>query len=84
LFKRFVPAVWVLAAWVPLQAVYPIARVLAGKHTDVAITFSVSIAISLALGGGYVALVRKLKAQGQELIRLRDRCAKLEGELKGR
>ncbi len=56
----------------------PIARVLAGKHTDVAITFSVSIAISLALGGGYVSLVRKLKAQSRELVRLRVRCEEFE------
>ncbi len=81
LFQRFVPAVWIMAAWIPLQAVYPIAKVLAGKHTDVAVTFSVSIAISLALGGGYIALVRRARAQGRELVRLRERCTRLEAEL---
>jgi hypothetical protein len=79
--KRLVPVVWIVAAWVPLQAIYPIADVLAGKHTNVALTFSVSIAISLALGSGYVALIRRARAQASELLRLRERCARLEGEL---
>jgi hypothetical protein len=81
LFKRFVPAVWILAAWVPLQAVYPIAQVLAGKQTNVTVTVSISVVITLTLAGAYGALVRKARTQGQELVRLRERCNTLEVDL---
>jgi len=67
--------------WIPLRAVYPIAHVLAGKSTNVEITISVSIAISVALGTGYSALIRRHREQQRELIRLRQRTARLEGEL---
>lgn len=82
LLTRCVPALWIAALWIPLQAIYPIAKVLAGKHTDVTLTVSISIAITLALGGGYFALWRRTKAQRDEIIRLRGRTSELEGELK--
>jgi hypothetical protein len=81
LLHRLVPVVWIAALWIPLNALYPIAHVLAGKHTNVGITISVSVAISLALGSGYMALMKRHRAQSAELIRLRERCARLEGEL---
>jgi hypothetical protein len=82
MLERFAPALWIVALWIPLRAIYPIARVLAGRHTVVAVSISVSVALTLALGGGYVALVRRAKAQNLELGRMRKRCATLEGELK--
>jgi hypothetical protein len=78
---RLVPVVWLVALWVPIHAVYPIAHVLAGKHTDVGVTISVSIVVSLALGSGYGALVRRHRLQSAEVIRLRERCSRLEGEI---
>jgi hypothetical protein len=78
LFKWFIPAIWLVALWIPLQAALPIARALAGKHTDVAITFSLSITVSVVLGGTVYALLRRSKEQRAEIIRLRRRCARLE------
>jgi hypothetical protein len=80
---RFAPAFWIAAAWIPLQAVYPIAKVFAGKHTEVALTVSVSIGISLALGGAMAAMTRRAKAQNREILRLLERCASLEAQLGG-
>jgi hypothetical protein len=78
LFKWLVPAVWLVALWVPLRAALPIADALAGKHTDVAVTFSLSITVSLVLGGTVYSLLRRSKEQREEIIRLRRRCARLE------
>jgi hypothetical protein len=81
LFKRIALVVPIAGFWVPLQAVLPIARVLAGKHTKLEVTFSISIAISLAISAGALALWRKTRSQGSELQRLRARCERLEEEL---
>jgi hypothetical protein len=80
---RLVPAAWIAAAWIPLQAIYPIAKVLAGQNTHVAITVSASIAISLSIGGAYFSLVRRARAQNQEILRLLRRCSELEAQLPG-
>ena len=80
---RFVPAIWIIAAWIPLQAIYPIARVLAGHDTHVAITVSASIAITLSVGGAYLSLIRRARAQSQEILRLLQRCGELEAQLPG-
>jgi hypothetical protein len=78
LFKWLVPAVWLIALWIPLRAALPIAKALAGKHTDLAVTFSLSVTISLVLGGTVYALLRRGREQRSEIIRLRRRCARLE------
>jgi hypothetical protein len=78
LFKWLIPAVWLLALWIPLRAALPIAKALAGKHTSIALTFSLSITISLVLGGTVYALVRRNREQRTEIIRLRRRCTRLE------
>ena len=80
---RFVPAVWIAAAWIPLQAIYPIAKVLAGQNTHVVITISASLAISLSLSGAYLSLIRRTRAQNREVLRLRERCGELEAQLPG-
>jgi hypothetical protein len=74
---------FVLALWVPLQAVVEIAHALAGKHTTLTITVSVvvSLALTLSASAGIVALLRKNSAQRRELLRCRERCNRLEGEL---
>jgi hypothetical protein len=78
LFKWLVPAVWLAALWLPLRAALPIAKALAGKHTDLAVSFSLSITVSLVLGGTVYALMRRSREQRAEIIRLRRRCARLE------
>lgn len=79
-FKWLIPAVWIAAIWIPLQAALPIVRALAGKHTSfsVTLTFSLAITVSIALAGGFFAQWRQLRAQRAELIRLRRRVATLE------
>lgn len=83
LAKSVVPVAWIAALWIPIRGALPIARVLAGKHTDLTLTVSISIAFTFALGAGVLALLRNAKAQGDELKRVRRRCAALEIELKG-
>ncbi|MFI4990898.1 MAG: hypothetical protein ACHQHO_08320 [Solirubrobacterales bacterium] len=78
LFKWLIPVVWIVALWIPLRAALPIAKALAGKHTDIAVTFSLSITVSLVLGGTVYALLRRNREQRAEVIRLRRRCARLE------
>jgi hypothetical protein len=84
LFKWVIPAVWIAAAWIPLQAARPITNAFAGKHTAVSVvlTFSFSLTISIALGGGFFAMWRRTRAQRDEIIRLRRRTARLETDLK--
>jgi hypothetical protein len=57
--------------------------VFAGKHTEVALTVSVSIGITIAVGGAYIALIRRAKVQSREVLRLLRRCAELEAQLDG-
>ena len=75
-------AVPIASLWIPLQAVLPIAKVLAGKHTSVTITISISVVITLSIGAGYAALWRKSRAQRGEIVRLRGRVGQLETELR--
>ena len=79
-FKWLIPAVWIAAIWIPLQAALPIVRAVAGKHTSlsVTLTFSLAITVSIALAGGFFAQWRQLRAQRAELIRLRRKIATLE------
>lgn len=75
---RAMPALWVIAAWVPIQAITPIARALAGRHTSVSVVFSLSITFSIVIGGSLLVQRKKIRAQAAELIRLRARCDQLE------
>lgn len=79
-FKWLIPAVWIAAVWVPLQAALPIVRALAGKntHLDVTLVFSLSIVVTLSAAGGFAALLRRSRAQREEIIRLRRRVSQLE------
>jgi len=81
LAKSVVPVFWIAALWIPLRGALPIARTLAGKHTNVTLTVTISIAFSVALSAGVLALLRRSKEQRDELRRLRRRCATLEKEL---
>lgn len=81
LLKSLVPITWIASLWIPLQAVLPIAEVLAGRDTNVTVTITVSIALTIALGAGMVALLRRGAAQRQELQRQRRRITVLENEL---
>jgi len=82
LLKRLVPILWIATLWLPVHALQPIARSLAGEDTNVTITFTVTLGITLALGAGAMALLRRSSEQRGEIIRLRRRCANLEKELK--
>lgn len=75
------PAIWLAACWIPLQAILPIAKVFAGKHTSVGITISISIAFSVVMGGSVVALLIRDSKRRQETERLRRRTEKLEKQL---
>jgi hypothetical protein len=83
LAKSLVPVAWIAALWIPIQAAVPIARALAGKHTDLTVTISISIAFTVALGAGVASLLRKNKEQRDELRRQRRRITTLEQELGG-
>jgi hypothetical protein len=86
LLAKLVWVLYILAAWVPLQAVVQIADKLSGKTTTVSITVTVTVTIALALGeaAGLVAAYGRIRHQRRELLRLRERCARLEGRLQGR
>ncbi len=79
-FKWLVPAVWIAAVWIPLQAALPIVRALAGKntHVDITLAFSLSIVVTLSVGGGFAAVLRRSRAQREEIVRLRRRISQLE------
>src|SRR5262245_13161005 len=68
----------IAAFWVPLRAVAPIVSALAGKTTNVVVTATVSIGITLALGGSAAALIVKDIKKRRELERLRERNIGLE------
>jgi hypothetical protein len=70
----------IASCWIPLQAVIPIAHALAGKHTSFVFSFSVSIILTLSMGGGVLRLLSKQRAQRREIVRLRNRLARLEHE----
>lgn len=81
LARRCVPALYIVAFYIPLRAVQPIADAMAGKDTNVSVSIGVSITISVVLSATVVTLLLKSRAQGRELTRLRQRITELEGEL---
>lgn len=71
-------AVLIAAAYIPLQAIQPMVNELAGKHTDVTLSISISVVINFLLGGTYFIQKRKLKRQHDELVRLRGRLEEID------
>jgi hypothetical protein len=82
LARMCVPVFWIVALYVPIRAAEPVAEVLAGKNTSLTVTFSVTIAISLVLGGTVIAQRMRIRAQGNELRRLRRRLEDKERQLR--
>jgi hypothetical protein len=76
----FVPVLGIAALWIPLQAVLPIAQVLAGRNTTV--NFTITIAVSVILGGTLISNWWRNKQRGRELVRLREENAELEAALR--
>jgi hypothetical protein len=73
-------ALIVAAMWIPLHEMRPMVEDVAGKKTDVTLTFSFSVAINIMLGGAYLVQRRKLKRQRDELIRIRSRLEAIDEE----
>ena len=69
-------------AWIPLQAVRPIAKILAGKSTSLSVTISLTIAFTVVFGGSALLLWVKNQSQRSELRRARRRIQTLEGRLR--
>jgi len=81
LLKSFVPILYIAALAIPVWAAQPIASDLAGKATDVKLTVSITLVATLSLGAGFWAMIRKTRAQAEELRRQRRRIITLENEL---
>lgn len=81
LAKSFVPIFYIAALYFPIKATQPIASDLAGKDTHLTLTISITLAFSLSIGGGFLAQLKKLREQAEELRRQRRRIVNLEKEL---
>lgn len=68
----------IAALWFPIRATQPIARSLAGHHTDLRVSIAVSFIATATISLGGVALLVKNRAQSKELRRLRERIQELE------
>lgn len=71
----------IIASWVPLQPLVEIARALAGRQTNVTMTFAANLTISLVATGTALALWVKSRGQGRELKRQRERIEQLERKI---
>ena len=83
-FQLWKRALWIptiLALYVPLRALQPVAEALAGKDTNVGLAYTVNISISIVLGGTALMLLIKNRAQTNELKRQRERITELEAQL---
>jgi hypothetical protein len=81
LFGKLAPIGYVLASAIPIYASVPIAQALAGRQTNFTVTISVTLALSIVLGLGNLVQWFKNRGQSKELIRLRGRVSKLEGQV---
>jgi hypothetical protein len=79
--KRAVYVLYILAAGVVVWLCKYPADALAGKDTSVTLKFTVTIGITVALGGTVATLVAKNRKQSKELVRLRKRQTELESDL---
>ena len=68
----------VAASYFPLQALQPMVEDLAGQTTHVNASISLSVAMSVFLGGTYFVQRRKLRQQREELERLRGRLEEID------
>ena len=64
--------------WIPLQAVLPIANVLAGKKTSLSVTVTLTFVFTIAFGGTTLLLLIKNRRQRADLRRQRRRMGALE------
>jgi hypothetical protein len=71
LARQVVFVLGIVALYVPIHAVVPVAHELAGKDTDLTASFSISIVISLGSLAGVLTTWLKTRGQGAELQRLR-------------
>lgn len=78
-----VPAI-VASFWVPLQPVLTMVEALAGRDTNVGLSATITVGLTLGLVGAGFAAIYKLRAQRKELERQRERIIDLEGELSER
>lgn len=81
LFGKLAPIGYVIASAIPIYAAVPIAQALAGRETNFTVTISLTLALSIVLGGGNFVQWLKNRGQSRELIRLRSRVSKLEGQI---
>src|SRR5438105_4874432 len=81
LLKRLTWVPLILAFWVPLQPLVEIAKALAGRQTNVTVTFLANLTVSIVLGGAAFVYWLKSRRQGTEIRRLRGRTAELEGKI---
>jgi hypothetical protein len=73
----------VLASTFPLQWLYFAVKELAGKETKIAVGLVLTLSfVGVAESIWAVVSLVKLKNQKDELVRLRERCARLENELR--
>ena len=78
--KRLSNAFLILCAALPIYAASSIAAALAGKHTTLSVTFTISIVLTLSVSAGLVKLLQKTRKQTAELQRQRGRIEQLESE----
>jgi hypothetical protein len=81
LYKRLVWVLYILAVYVPLRAVEPIADTLSGQDTHVTVAIGINITISIVLGGAALVLLLKTRRQREEIERLRRRTDQLEAKM---
>lgn len=70
----------VLASAVPLWFVQPMIEDMAGKKTNISVTFSLSIVVNLLFTGTFFLQRNKIAKQRDELIRLRARLDTIDNE----
>jgi hypothetical protein len=71
-------ASWIVAAWVPLQAVRGMAGDLAGKSTTLDANVNVAITVSVFLSVGWAVSVVKSHSRKKKILHLRKRTDELE------
>jgi|SRR5579859_2883702 len=72
----------IAAAYLPVHAAVPIARALAGKHTSLTMGITLTVSISIVLGGSTL-LALKVRSQRRVIRRQRERISQLESQIAG-
>ena len=73
-------AVLIAAGYLPIHAAVPVAQALAGRHTSFDMGVSLTVGITVTLGG-LAGLVARNRQQRGEIKRLRGRVEQLESQL---